>query len=63
MFKVNVSLGGDKVSILTHTHSHKCLKKIEVAIYNHQADSPFYLWPIVQSGELQDRKRNIIHVT
>ena len=38
---------GDKVSMLTHTYPHKPLKKIEVTICNHQADSPLYVWPNV----------------
>ena len=33
-------LGGDKVSMLTHTYPHKPLRKIEVTIRNHQVDSP-----------------------
>ena len=32
-------------SILTHTYPHKPLRKIEVTICNHQADSPLYVWP------------------
>ena len=44
---------GDKVSMLTHTYPHKPLGKIKVTIYNHQADSPFYVWPDIWSGELQ----------
>ena len=32
-------LGGDKVSLLTHTYPHKTLRKIKVATCNHQADS------------------------
>ena len=38
------SLGGDKVSMLTHTYPHKPLRKIEVTICNHQADSLLYVW-------------------
>ena len=34
---------GDKVSMLTYTYPHKLLRKIEVAICNHQADDPFLL--------------------
>ena len=37
-------LGGDKVSMLTHAYLLKPLRKIKVAICNHQVDSPFYLW-------------------
>ena len=29
------TLGGDKVGMLTHTHPHKPLRKIEVTIWNH----------------------------
>ena len=36
----DTSLEGDKVSMLTHTYPHKLLRKIEVTICNHQADSP-----------------------
>ena len=35
---------GDKVSMLTHIYPYKPLRKIEVTICNHQADSPFYVW-------------------
>ena len=31
------------VSILTHTCPHKSLRKIKVAINNHQVDGPFHL--------------------
>ena len=47
------SLGGDKVSMLTHNYPHKPLRKIEVTICKHQADSPFYVWPVVWSVDLQ----------
>ena len=43
----NVTLGGDRVSILTHTFPHKPLRNIKVAICNHQADSPLFVWPDV----------------
>ena len=33
-------LGDNKVRILTHIWPHKPLRKIQVAICNHQADSP-----------------------
>ena len=46
-------LKGDKVSMLTHTYPYKPLRKIEVAICNHQADSPLYVWPNVWSSDLQ----------
>ena len=42
-----ISLGGDKVSMLTHTYPHKPLRKNKVTICNHQADSPLYVWPDV----------------
>ena len=35
----NVSLGGDKVSMLTNTYPHKTLRKTEVTLCNHQAES------------------------
>ena len=47
------SLRGDKVSMLTHIYPHKPLRKIEVTICNHQADSPLCVWPDVWSGDLQ----------
>ena len=37
-------LGGDKVSMLTHTCPHKPQRKIEVIISNHHADSPLCVW-------------------
>ena len=48
-----ITLGGDKVSMLTHTYPHKPLRKIKVIICNHQADSPFYVWSDVWFGDLQ----------
>ena len=48
---------GDKVSrptcMSTHTYPHKPLMKIKVTICNHQADSPFHVWPDVFSNNLQ----------
>ena len=41
------ALGNDKVSMLTHTHLHKPLRKIKVTICNRQADNPLYVWPDV----------------
>ena len=46
-------LGGDKVSMLTHTYPHKPLRKIKVTMCNHQADSPLYVLPDVCPGDLQ----------
>ena len=43
------TLGGDKVSMLTHTYPHKPLRKIKVTMCNHQADSQLYVWPDVWS--------------
>ena len=37
------SLGGDKVSILTHVYPHKLLREFKVAIRNHKSDSPLYV--------------------
>ena len=37
------TLGGDKVSVLTHTYSHKPVRQITVTVYNHQADSPLHV--------------------
>ena len=49
-----LTLGGDKVSMLTHTYPHKPLMKIKVTICNHQAGSPLYVWPDVWSaGDLK----------
>ena len=50
---ISQSLGGDKVSMLTHTYPHKPRRKTEVTICNHQADSPLCVWPDVWSGDLQ----------
>ena len=35
-----LTLGGDKVSMLTHSYPHKSLRLIKATIRNHQADSP-----------------------
>ena len=35
------------MSMLTNAYPHKLLRKIKVANSNHQADSPFYVWPLV----------------
>ena len=45
------SLGDDKVSI--HVNLYIPTQKIERGLYNHQADSPFYMWPDVCSVKLQ----------
>ena len=37
----NVFAQGDKVSMETYTYPYKQLRKIKVAIYNHQVDSLF----------------------
>ena len=51
------TLDSDKVIMLAHTYQHKPLRKIKVAIYNHQGNSPFNLWPDVCSGDLQAKER------
>ena len=38
------TLRGDKVSMLSHIYPHKPLRKIELTVCNHQADSPLYVW-------------------
>ena len=43
----------DKVSMLTPTYKRKPRRKIKVTVCNHRADSPFYVWPDVWSGDLQ----------
>ena len=48
-----IPLTGDKVSLLTHTYTHKPLRNIIVTICNHQVDSPLYVWPDVWSDDLQ----------
>ena len=66
MFYLLVLLGlrDDKVSTVDHTYPHKLLMKTEVAICNHQVDSPFYLWPNVCSGDLHAKEKTIaIHDT
>ena len=50
---VSDSARGDKVSMLTQIYPHKPLRKIEVTICNHQADSLLSVWPNVWSGDLQ----------
>ena len=47
------TLRGDNMSMLTHTHSHKPPRKINMTICNHQADRPLYVWPDIWSGDLQ----------
>ena len=42
-----VTVRGAKVSMLSHIYPHKPLRKIELTICNHQADSPLYVWPNV----------------
>ena len=39
------------------------LRKIKVAICNHQADSPLYVWHDVWAGDLQIYKSMVIHDT
>ena len=34
----------NKVSMLIHAYPHRPLRMIKMAIWNYQADSPFYLW-------------------
>ena len=55
--KQQIPLRGHKVSMLTHTYEHKPPRNIEVTIFNHQDDSPFFVWPDVWSGELQIQKK------
>ena len=47
------SLGGNEVSMLTRTYSHKPLRKMKVTICNHLADNQLFVWPDVWSGELK----------
>ena len=56
-------LGGNKVSMLTHTYPHKSLRKIKVTICNHQADNSLYVRPNIWSGDLQVLKSMVIHDT
>ena len=51
------------MSILTHTCSHKPLRKIKVAICNQQTDSSLYVWLDVWFGDLQVLKSMVIHDT
>ena len=44
--------------MLTHTYPHKPLRKIEMTICNHQADSKLYVRPNVWSGHLQVQKKH-----
>ena len=41
------TLGGDKVSMLSHMYPHKPLGKIKATICNHQADRQPFVWPDV----------------
>ena len=52
-------LAGGKVSMSAHTcaHTNTCIRKIKVAICNHQVDSPFNLWPGGCTDDLQAKKR------
>ena len=52
------TLGGDKVSMFTHTHTHANPRgRLKVSICNQQGDSPLYVWPDVWSGDLQVWKK------
>ena len=57
---VNPSSG---VSMLTHTYPHKPLRKIKVAIYDHQADGPLYVCLISDLVICRFRKSTVIHDT
>ena len=46
-----VTQQGDNMSKLTHTYSHKPLGMIQVAICNHQANSPIHVCPGVWYGD------------
>ena len=45
-------LGGDRMSMLTHTYPLKPLEKIKMAVCSHQADCPFYLKSDAWIGDL-----------
>ena len=49
---MRTTLKGDKMNMLTHTYTHKHLRKIKLTICNHQGDSPFYFGPDVYSGDV-----------
>ena len=36
------------------------MRKIELVIYNHQVDSPFYLWPDICYIDLQAKKKSMV---
>ena len=57
------TIGGDKVSMLTHTYPRKPPRNIKVTICNHQAESPNYLWPDFCSGDLQAQKAVWLYLT
>ena len=59
------TLGCDKVSMLTQTCPHKCLREIKVSICNHQVDGLFFLWPDVCFHGLQSKKKKsmVMHGT
>ena len=67
-FKLNsvsaCTLRGDKVSMLSHIYPHKSLRKIELTICNHQADSLLYVWPNRSDLVICNfRKSMVIHDT
>ena len=57
VFQEAVFKGFGKSFELEHLgNSQEPLRKIEVAICNHQVDRPFYLWPDYCSGDLQSKE-------
>ena len=58
-------LGGDKVTMLTHTYPHKHLRNsnIKVSICNQQAGSPLYVRPDVWSGDFASLESMVIYGT
>ena len=51
------TLRGNKVNMITHTYPRKPIRQIKVVVHDHRVDSPFYSWPDVCSGDLQETKR------
>ena len=52
---VNLSLGGNKMSMLAYKYPHKCLRKISKAICNYRLTGHFTLWLYVWSHDFPSK--------
>ena len=50
---------GDTMSMLTHTYSHKPLRKIKIPICHHQVESPVYIRPDFRNDNLQSKEMSM----